>query len=71
MGSNAHWAGFTAAALSLMFNPTSSVERACPGQTACRRDMARPPLDPLRVLLTEREDEGGGRGGQCAAGPWW
>src|SRR6185312_15095461 len=41
----------------------------CPGWTACRRDMVRPPLDPLRVPLTELEDEGGGRGGQCAAGP--
>jgi DDE superfamily endonuclease len=37
------------------------VEGGVCGCSACHRDMTRPPLDHLRVPLTELEDESGGR----------
>ena len=57
-------------ALSLIFNlPLPRSGLFVRGRSACRRDMARPPLDPLRVPLTELEDESGGRDAQCGACP--
>src|SRR3954449_7847301 len=32
-------------------------DQFCPGWAACRRDMVRPPLDPLRVPSTELEEK--------------
>src|SRR5215203_4479560 len=55
--------------LSLIFNPSPSGWSVWPVRSACLPDRVRPPLDPLRVPLTELEDEGGGRGGQCCACP--
>ena len=56
--------------LSLIFN-LAVLERDFSVQLvpACLRDMERPPLDPLRVPLTELEDESGGRGGKCGRMP--
>jgi hypothetical protein len=55
--------------ISLIFNLPPSVLWRCAGCTACRPDMVRPPLDPLRVPLTELEDESDGRDAQCGVCP--
>ena len=58
-----------ASGLSLIFNLSLRAPRSFVQVAACRRDMARPPLDPLRVPLTELEDESDGRDVQCGLCP--
>src|SRR4051794_26313517 len=59
--------GHTVPSTSLIFNLAAGGAGSFVHGPACWRDMARPPLDPLRVPLTELEDKSGGRDAECDA----